>query len=58
MDYDSVCGQVFGDVLTKCLSDVLNDAFKVIVLVAVEILEDSIVIEAKGATDMTLADFL
>ena len=58
VDYDSVCGQVLGDVLTKCLPDVLDYAFKVVILIAIEILEDSIVIEAECATDITLADFL
>ena len=58
MDYDSVCGQVLGDVFSQCLPDVLDYVFKVVILVAVEILEDSVVIEAEGATDITLADFL
>ena len=57
MDYDPVCGQVLGNVLAQCLPDVLDDVFKIIVFVAVEILEDAVVIEAECAADITLADF-
>lgn len=46
------------DEMTECFADVAHEAVKVVVSVAIEVLEDAFIVETEGATDIPLADSL
>lgn len=56
-DY-AVCSCVGGDILAEGFAYVFNNAVEVIILVAVEVLEKSVIVEAEGVANVTLANLL